>query len=149
MSTVSSRFESSFRGGLCRTMQSTYRGVHALLPHFVFSCSQTHSVGEAFSRETEALISFDRTHVVAAAPSLSTLRAPILRWCTRETEARRARDSSIPSQFLSLLSRRGARQARNRCIGPSRMPRSGQRMQESPRQHNHRNHVQRACSRFT
>lgn len=134
MSTDSSRFESSFRGGLVKRCSRHTRSSRTPSPFRVLVLADP--LGwRSVSRETEALNSFDRTHVVATAPGLSTLRAPILRWCTRETEARRARDSSIPSQFLSLLSRRGARQARNRCIGPSRMPRSGQCMQESPRQH--------------
>ena len=129
MSTVSSRFESSFRGGLVERCSRHTRSSRTPSPFRLLVLAD--ALGwRSVSRETEALISFDRTHVVATAPGLSTLRAPILRWCTRETEARRARDSSIPSQFLSLLSRRGARQARNRCIGPCRMPRSGQRMQE-------------------
>ena len=117
VSTDSSRFEFSFRGGLVERCSRHTRSSRTPSPFRLLVLAD--ALGwRSVSRETEALISFDRTHFVATEPVLSTLRAPILRWCTRETEAQRARDSSIPSQFLSLLSRRGARQARNRCIGP-------------------------------
>ena len=106
MSTVSSRFESSFRGGLVKRCSRHTRSSRTPSPFRLLVLAD--ALGwRSVSRETEALISFDRTHFVATEPVLSTLRAPILRWCTRETEARRARDSSIPSQRLSLLSRRG------------------------------------------
>ena len=105
MSTDSSRFESSFRGGLVEQRSRHTRSSRTPSPFRLLVLAD--ALGwRSLSRETEALISFDRTHVVATAPGLSTLRAPILRWCTRETEARRARDSSIPSQLLSLFSRR-------------------------------------------
>lgn len=106
MSTDSSRFESSFRGGFVERCSRHTQSSRTPSPFRLLVLAD--ALGwRSLSRETEALISFDRTHVVATAPGLSTLRAPILRWCTRETEARRARDSSIPSQFLSLLSMRG------------------------------------------
>ena len=106
MSTDSSRFESSFRGGLVERCSRHTQSSRTPSPFRLLVLAD--ALGwRSLSRETEALISFDRTHVVATAPGLSTLRAPILRWCTRETEARRARDSSIPSQFLSLLPMRG------------------------------------------
>ena len=106
MSTVSSRFESSFRGGLVERCSRHTRSSRTPSPFRLLVLAD--ALGwRSVSRETEALISFDRTHFVATEPVLSTLRAPILRWCTRETEARRTRDSSIPSQFLSLLSMRG------------------------------------------
>lgn len=132
MSTDSSRFESSFRGGLVEQCSRHTRSSRTPSPFRLLVLAD--ALGwRSLSRETEALISFDRTHVVATAPGLSTLRAPILRWCTRETEARRARDSSIPSQLLSLFSRRrGTSSARP--LGPCRIPRSGRRIQESPRQ---------------
>ena len=124
MSTVSSRFESSFRGGLVERCSRHTRSSRTPSPFRLLVLAD--ALGwRSVSRETEALISFDRPHFVATEPVLSTLRAPILRWCTEEQEIPRSRLSFSPYS-------RGeeARQAHNRCIGPCRMPRSGQRMQE-------------------
>ena len=110
MSTVSSRFESSFRGGLVERCSRHTRSSRAPSPFRLLVLAD--ALGwRSVSRETEALISY-----CGGAPA---------RLKPEEQEIPRSRLSVSPYS-------RGeeARQARNRCIGPCRMPRSGQRMQE-------------------
>ena len=131
-----SRFESSFRGGLVERCSRHTRSSRTPSPFRLLVLGDALGWRDV-SRETEVLISFDRTHIVAAAPGLNTLRAPILRWCASEIETRRARDSSTPSQFLSLLSMRGGTSSEQPLPRPQPYAHiSGHRdIQDSPRQH--------------